>query len=402
MSFANTQTQYGTVSKTFHWATVLFIVTMIPSGIIANGLPYETSEQLARKALLFSVHKTLGVTLFFIALARIVWAMKQRKPGALTTHNAIEHYAAETVHWLLYGSLLLVPLSGWIHHAATTGFAPIWWPFGQNLPFVPKNESVAATFAGLHIVFERVLLFSLILHVAGALKHHFVDKDVTLRRMWFGAADDAATAGGHGHVAPFATALSAWVAAVFIGGSMGVYSSHSNAAVAPEELAAVQSDWTVQEGTLTIKTVQFGQEVTGQFAEWTAAIAFDPDVEQGVAGTVDVTVAIGSLTLGSVTDQAFAPDYFDAATHPTASFSADISPITDGYMADGTLTLKGASIPVQLPFGLSVDGDTAFMTGSVVVDRRDFAIGMNMLDEGQLQFSVVIEVALNASRAAGA
>ena len=53
---------------------------------------------------------------------------------------------------------MVVPLSGWIGHAATTGFAPIWWPFGQGLPFVPESETVAHLFAGIHEVFTKVLL----------------------------------------------------------------------------------------------------------------------------------------------------------------------------------------------------------------------------------------------------
>lgn len=71
MSRTNSAHHYGSVTKTFHWLTALLILTLIPLGIIANKLPYETSEQLAQKAWLFSLHKTLGVTVFFVALARI-------------------------------------------------------------------------------------------------------------------------------------------------------------------------------------------------------------------------------------------------------------------------------------------------------------------------------------------
>ncbi|NRB02635.1 MAG: YceI family protein, partial [Rhodobacteraceae bacterium] len=268
----------------------------------------------------------------------------------------------------------------------------------QSLPFVPKDVGVADTFAGLHIVFERVLLVSLILHIAGALKHHVIDKDATLRRMWFGASEVSDTKAHGGQVVPAITAVAAWCVAVFIGANLGLYTGHSHAETPTEELAEVQSDWVVQSGTLEIVTRQFGQDVQGSFADWTAAISFDPEVTQGSAGSVDVSVAIGSLILGSVTDQAFGPDYFDATGFPTARFVADISPITDGYVAQGTLEIKGVSIPVELPFGLSLDGDTASMTGALQVDRREFSIGMNMLDEGQLAHNVTINVALTAQR----
>ena len=83
MALSNTSTHYGGITKTFHWLTALLILTLIPLGIYANGLPYETSEQLAEKAWMFSLHKTLGVTVFFVALARILSAISQPKPGLL-------------------------------------------------------------------------------------------------------------------------------------------------------------------------------------------------------------------------------------------------------------------------------------------------------------------------------
>lgn len=114
MPLTNTANRYGAVSKTFHWLTAMLILTLIPLGVIANKLPYETSEQLTHKAWLFSLHKTLGVTVFMVALARIVWSISQPKPGPLHPDRKMESFVAETVHWLLYGSLVLVPLSGWI------------------------------------------------------------------------------------------------------------------------------------------------------------------------------------------------------------------------------------------------------------------------------------------------
>ncbi|MEX0339096.1 MAG: cytochrome b, partial [Arenibacterium sp.] len=111
MPVSNSTQSYGSVTKTFHWLTALLVLTLIPLGIIANRLPYDTSEQLAQKAYLFSLHKTLGVTMFAVAVLRILWALAQPKPGALNAKRRVEHLLAETVHWLLYGSLVLVPLT---------------------------------------------------------------------------------------------------------------------------------------------------------------------------------------------------------------------------------------------------------------------------------------------------
>ena len=403
MALANTADRYGGLSKTFHWLTALLILTLFPLGLVANDMAYqlktgaETSDAfVARTAWLFSLHKTLGVAVFFVALARIAWALSQPKPGLLHPDRKMESLAAETVHWLLYGSLVLVPLSGWIHHAAASGFAPIWWPFGQNLPLVPKSEALAGAMGGAHWVLTKVLGLSLLLHIAGALKHHVIDKDATLRRMWFGHTDVPPTRPDHKHAAPITAALALWALALSGGAALGVYAPHGGTAAA--ELEEVQSDWQVQDGTLGIIVTQLGSEVEGQFADWTAAISFDETIDNGVAGTVEVTVSIGSLTLGSVTDQAMGPDFFNTTEFPTATYVADIVPVVDGYEAQGTLTIKGQSMPVTLPFGLSIDGDNASMTGGLTLDRRDFNVGATMADESSLKFAVDVNVSLTAVR----
>ena len=74
MPTRNTATSYGRVSRTLHWLTALLIFAAFPLGVVANRLPYDTSEALAFKAQLFSVHKTLGVAMFAVAMVRILWA----------------------------------------------------------------------------------------------------------------------------------------------------------------------------------------------------------------------------------------------------------------------------------------------------------------------------------------
>lgn len=399
MTLTNTLTRYGAVTKTLHWVTAIGILAVIPLGIIANGMAFDTPEALAAKAQLFSWHKTIGVTLFFVALARILWALTQPKPVPLQPERRLETLLAAVVHWLLYGSLVLVPLSGWIHHAATEGFAPIWWPLGQSLPFVPKSNDLAQVFAGLHVVFERVLILSLLLHVAGALKHHIVDRDATLRRMLPGRVE-AGKPGtpGHGIAAPLA-ALVVWAAALGAGSAMGVF-AHEGPQRPGAALAQVASEWQVQSGTLGLEVRQFGATVGGSFADWTAAISYDETRPSDPRGRVEVTVAVGSLTLGSVTAQALGADYFDAATFPTAKVAGDILATETGLVLDGTLTIRDQSIPITLPFDLTIDGDTARASGTLTLDRRDFGIGASMTDEGQLGYSVQVRFDLTAQRRA--
>lgn len=397
MPLRNTSTHYGGLTKTFHWLTALLILTAFPVGYFAHSAPFATGEELAFKATLFSLHKTIGLAAFFTALLRILWALSQKRPGLLNADHKLEATAAETAHWLLYSSMLLVPLSGWIHHATTEGFAPIWWPFGQNLPLVPKSESLAQITSGLHFVLMIVLALTILAHVGGALKHFVIDRDKTLQRMLPGTPDVPNLPDQSHGPRPFALALIIWVVALFIGSSQG-YFTPTTTTTNTETLAAVQSDWQAQSGQITIEISQFGNPVSGSFEDWTAQISFDEDAVDGKHGSVEVVINIGSLTLGSVTQQAMGADYFNTAEFPTATFAADILPADEGYLAEGTLTLRGKTIPVTLPFYLEARQENATMSGEVTLNRQDFGIGDNQPDESSLGFSVLVLVELTATR----
>jgi len=406
MSLGNTTHSYGSVAKTFHWLIALLILTIVPVGIVANGLAHDirdpsiasTEADFTRTFLLFSLHKTLGVTIFFVALARILWAIRQPKPGLLNPDRRAEAFAAHTVHWLLYGSLLLVPLTGWIDHAATSGFAPIRWPFGQSLPFVPKSPDIAASFAGLHKVLERVLLISLFLHIAGALKHHFVDRDATLRRMLPGTTNTPPPPAHSRNLAPPVAALTLWAVAIATGFISGVIPPLDRAPTGQSTRTSAGSGWQVTDGTLDISITQLGNKVSGGFADWSASITFDETIGFGPVGKVDVIISIASLSLGTVTQQAMGPDFFDADFFPEASFSGEITRTETGYVATGPLVIRDTSLPATLPFELTMDGDTARMTGALSLNRLDYGVGAGTPDEGTLGFTVDVSVAVTATR----
>lgn len=411
MSRTNSFSRYGSVAKSFHWLTALLILSAIPLGLIANNLAHQISgpdfdgslDTISRVFLLFSLHKTIGVAVFFVALLRIIWAISQPKPGLLHPDRKIEAWAAETVHWLLYGSLVMVPLSGWIEHAATSGFAPIWWPFGQDLPLVPKSQHLAHIFAELHFILGRVLIITLLLHIAGALKHHVIDRDATLRRMLPGGDDLPQPPEHFASSIPFFSALVVWAAVLGAGVAVGTFSSNDQAMLqsAPTQAAPlpqVPAGWAVQSGTVGISITQMGSQVTGGFTDWTAAINFDETAPAGPAGDVTVTIAIPSFNLGTVTAQAMGPDYFDSATFSEAQFKAQIETLEDGHQAVGTLTIRDKSVPITLPFALDLAGDNAKMTAEITLDRLDFDIGRGLPDESSLGFSVVVQIELIATR----
>ncbi len=396
MPIRNTKTSFGTVTRSFHWLTALVILTAMPLGLIANDLS-SGPESIALKAQLFSLHKTIGVVAFFLGVARILWAFGQTRPVPLNPDRRLETLLAEAVHLLLYLSLLIVPLSGWIHHAAVDGFVPILWPFGQGLPFVPKSEAVASLAGMAHWLFTKLLAAAIILHVLGAVKHHLIDRDATLRRMARGVSAPAVAAPHRARLGPLVLAL-------------GIYGAGAAVAVtltappAPATSTALQTqgansgNWQVQTGSLGFRVTQMGAPVEGSFAGWTAEITFDDSIIDGPAGRVEVVVDLASVNLGSVTEQVKGAEFFDVATHPTARFSADLIAGPSGTVATGRLQLRGAEQSFTLPFTLQITGAKAEMTGRLTLDRRDFGIGAGYSDEATVGFAVEIIITLTATR----
>lgn len=402
MPSSNTPNSYGLVARAFHWLTALVILSAIPLGLVANGMD-PGPETIAAKARLFSLHKTLGVAAFGLGLARILWALGQTRPVGLHPERKVESLVAHLVHWLLYLSLVLVPLTGWVYHAAVDGFAPILWPFGQGLPFVPKSEALAASAAALHWVFTKLLAAAILLHIAGAVKHHLIDRDDTLRRMTRGTPAPAlapalapATAARRS-LAPLGLALAVYAAG--LGLALSIPGTPAPAAEAPAAPGTARvGNWRVEGGSLDLSVRQMGAAVNGSFARWQAGISHDAAITEGKTGTVTVEIDLASLSLGSVADQAKGPEFLDLANHPTATFTADLMAGPAGPVAEGRLVLRGQEKPLTLPFSLTITGDRAEARGEVTLDRRDFGIGAGYADEATVGFAVTVSFALTARR----
>lgn len=167
---------------------------------------------------------------------------------------------------------------------------------------------------------------------------------------------------------------------------------------------AAASSWTVvpAQSSLGFTADWNGAKVTGRFPRFTASIRFDP--AKPAEARVDAVIDLAAATTDDKTVNGSLPgaDWFDVKKSPTARFTAaGFTQVKPGqYVAKGTLTLRGAQVPVTLPFTLAIKGNTAVMTGETVLDRRAFRIGLESDPSATwVGFRVPVKVRLTATRA---
>lgn len=166
---------------------------------------------------------------------------------------------------------------------------------------------------------------------------------------------------------------------------------------------AAASDWLVvpAQSGIAFSPGWNGEAVEGRFPKFSAAIRFDP--AKLAQARVDVSIDLAAATTNDKTVNASLPgaDWFDVKKHPVARFqSTSITQVKPGqYLAKGTLSLRGVSVPVSLPFTLSIQGNTAVMTGQTSLDRRSFRIGMESDAPGAwVAFPVPVKIRITATR----
>lgn len=176
MSGTRTDAAYTRTAIALHWLAGALIL-----GGFALGL-WMTSLPLAPRTLrLYGYHKWIGITVFLLAVARLVWRRVHPPPSPVAMPEWQIRAAAAT-HALLYALMLAIPLSGWIYSSAT-GVQVVYLGLVPLPDLVPKDKTLAAVLKAVHGTLNFTLLALVIIHSGAAIKHHFVDGDAVLRRM---------------------------------------------------------------------------------------------------------------------------------------------------------------------------------------------------------------------------
>ena len=177
MSFRNTTRSWGSVSKALHWVIVLLIVNQWVIAEYADSLPVGLAKL---KALAW--HKSFGLTILALAVIRLVWRWANPVPDLSTATRAWERVLAHVSHVLLYALIFALPLTGWMMSSAKN-FPVSWFNLFQVPDLVAPSEALFGQMRHLHHLLFDGLVAVAALHVAGALKHHFVDHNDVLKRM---------------------------------------------------------------------------------------------------------------------------------------------------------------------------------------------------------------------------
>jgi len=177
MQFKNSNDRYGMVAQLLHWSIVVLIVTQF---VLATQA--EDTTSLLQKAKILTTHKSVGMTIFMLAILRLGWRVANPVPAEIPTIKLWQQRAASVTHWALYALILLTPLAGWLMSSAKN-YSVSWFSLFTFPNMVAPDEALYKLLRLLHGVLARTIFFVALLHVLAALKHHFFDKDNVLRRM---------------------------------------------------------------------------------------------------------------------------------------------------------------------------------------------------------------------------
>ncbi len=176
MSAKSSNTSYGYVAKSIHWVSLILIVALLASGFRAA----ETVDATA-KAQILSAHAPLGIAILILTLLRLIWWWAiDTKPAIVETSPRWQERAARAVHILFYIIIFGMGASG-IGMLVLSGAGPIL--FAGTEGTLPDFTLYAPR--GPHGFGASAIVVLITVHAGAALYHHFVQRDATLRRMWF-------------------------------------------------------------------------------------------------------------------------------------------------------------------------------------------------------------------------
>ena len=179
MNLRNSEQRWGLITVSIHWITALVVIGMFSLGLWMVELTYY--DQWYRQAPF--IHKSIGVLLFLLTVARLAWRLLNPKPAELKEHSPIERRLAHIAHTLIYLLLFAIMISGYLISTADGRSVEVfnWFSVPATITSIPNQEDIAGL---VHLILASSLIGLASLHATAALKHHLIDKDRTLMRIF--------------------------------------------------------------------------------------------------------------------------------------------------------------------------------------------------------------------------
>ena len=181
--------RYTRLAVVLHWLIAVLILCNVALALSADSLP----DNWVRPVI--DTHKSIGITVLGLAVLRLLWRAGHPAPPLPADYPRWQRIAAHVAHGVLYGLILALPLSGWMHDSAWKDAAThpmslfnlVPWPrISWILNAAPaEKERLHTVFGAVHTWLGYALYAMLALHVGAALKHQFVDRHRELQRMTF-------------------------------------------------------------------------------------------------------------------------------------------------------------------------------------------------------------------------
>lgn len=163
--------RYSGVAIAFHWVIAAFVLMNLAIGLLPPLRGWMPG------------HKSIGITVLVLTLARVAWRLAHRPPPLPPGTRAWEKGLAHATHWSLYALLLAMPLSGWVMASGSAKRRPLDW-FGLfDIPYLPVSIQAGEFGHEAHELLGWGMLALVALHIAAALRHHLILRDNVLARM---------------------------------------------------------------------------------------------------------------------------------------------------------------------------------------------------------------------------
>lgn len=168
--------RYTATAQALHWLTSILVVAVLPLAWIGASLAREAPN----KAVFFTLHKSVGLTIFALVAARILWRAINPPPPEVAEPRGLA-LVAKASHWLLYAVFLIMPVTGYLLSAYNGNATQYFYLFA--IPGFDKNKELHELFENMHLAGQWAVYLLVSLHIAATAWHVAIRRDYVLERM---------------------------------------------------------------------------------------------------------------------------------------------------------------------------------------------------------------------------